>query len=64
MVLDNPGIPRIKISRPCSFESTMSQFSELEELEAILATQDLWGAYEETDVSKYLGDKRDKGELF
>ena len=41
----------------------MSQYTELEELEAILATQDLL-AFESVDISKCLGDDFDKNACF
>ena len=41
----------------------MSQYTELEELEAVLTTQDLL-AFESVDISECLGDKFDKSARF
>ena len=41
----------------------MSQYSELEELKAVFATQDLL-VFESVDISERLGDEFDKGACF
>ena len=41
----------------------MSQYTELEELEAVLATQELL-AFESVDISECLGDEFDKSARF
>ena len=45
-----------------SFAPAMSQYTELEELEAVLATQELL-AFESVDISKCLGNEFDKSAL-
>ena len=46
-----------------SFAPAMSQYTELEELEAVLATQEL-PAFESVDITECLGDEFDKSALF
>ena len=46
-----------------SFAPAMSQYTELEELEAVLATQELH-ALEIVDISECLGDEFDKSARF
>ena len=44
-------------------QQVMSQFTEAEELEAILATQDLLPVGEEIDIAEYLKDEEDDKRL-
>ena len=46
-----------------SFAPATSQYTELEELEAFLATQELL-AFENVDISECLGDEFDKSACF
>ena len=46
-----------------SFTPAMSQYTELEELEAVLATQESL-AFESVYISEYLGDEFDKSARF
>ena len=46
-----------------SFAPAMSQYTELEKLEAVLATQDLL-AFDSVDISECLGDEFDKSARF
>ena len=46
-----------------SFAPAMNQCTELDELEAVLATQELL-AFESVEISEYLGDEFDKSACF